>query len=120
MYRFLYGISALAIAGCSTIPSHLDIDWQNGAKHGWVSEFYSSATPRRDLPACLASFSSNELDRRHFVRINYRHVRRMLVEVGEMPEGVDVKIGDRIELLPADCDKGLLSRISRVMPPVAQ
>lgn len=117
MYRISLGILALALAlaSCSTAPAP-DINWQDGAKHGWVSQIYSSATPKQDIPACLASLSPAELDQRHFVRISYRHVRRMLVEVAELPEGDIAKIDDRVELWPADCDKGKLSRISRVMP----
>lgn len=112
MNRILFGIVAIALAACSTVSS--DIDWQHGAKHGWVSQIYSSATPKQEIPACLASLSPAELDQRHFARVSYRHTRRMLIEVAELPEGETANIDDRVEIWPADCDTGKLSRISRV------
>ena len=114
MHRILLALAALAIASCSSVPPA--VDWQNGAKHGWVSQLYSSATLKQNLPACLTSFSPAELDQRHFAHISYRNARLMVFEVGELPEGVVAKIDDRVELWPADCDKGTLSRITRVMP----
>lgn len=118
MHRILFGIMVIALSACSTVPS--GVDWQSGAKHGWVSRIYSSATPRQDIPVCLASLSPAELDQRHFVRVSYRHTRRMLIEVGELPEGTTAKIDDRVEIWPADCDTGKFSRISRVMPAATQ
>lgn len=113
MHRILFALLALSLASCSTVPAA--VDWQHGAKHGWVSQMYSSATPKQTIPACLSSFSPTELDQRHFARISYRNARRMLVEVGELPEGAVAQIDDRVELWPADCDQGKLSRITRVM-----
>ncbi|MBA5637701.1 hypothetical protein H3H37_11605 [Duganella sp. LX20W] len=111
--------AALACAACAPLPAAHDVDWKNGARHGWVSGFYDASTPRSELPRCLASVTAEELANHRFVRIDYRHSRRMMVEVGELPGDMPVKLGDRVELWPQDCDQGKLSRISRVMPPPA-
>lgn len=110
------------IAGTSSPASGADgreVDWSHGAKHGWVAGFYDAATPRAALPACLAALPADELAQHRFARIDYRHVRRMLVEVAELPPQSEVKLGDRVELWPEDCAKGKLSHISRVMAPPA-
>jgi hypothetical protein len=111
--------AGLACAACAPLPAAHDVDWKNGARHGWVSGFYDAATPRSELPKCLAGVPAEELASHRFVRIDYRHARRMMVEVGELPGDAPVKLGDRVELWPQDCDQGKLSRISRIMPPPA-
>jgi hypothetical protein len=88
-------------------------------KHGWISGFYTADTPRSELPKCLAELPAEQLLSHRFAKIDYRHVRRMLVEVAELPEIVGeqpVRIGDRVELIPQDCTGGLLSHITRIMP----
>ena len=109
----------LCLAACACEPAPADVDWRNGAKHGWVSGFYTADTPTSALPKCLADLPPEQLASHRFVKIDYRHVRRMLVEVAELPDSaVDrqaVKIGDRVELWPRDCDQGRLSRISKMM-----
>ena len=112
------------LGACASNGAQSEVDWRNGAKHGWIAGFYTAETPRSALPACLAEVPQEQLAAHRFVRIDYRHVRRMVVEVAELPEpGVDqpaVKIGDRVELWPHDCAEGRLSRISKMMPVQAQ
>lgn len=110
-------LAAAGMCACATKPAHLDVDWQHGAKHGWVAAIYGADTPRAELPACLADLSADELAHHHYVRVGYRHVRVMHTEVAELPPDVTVQLGEKVELWPADCDKGRLSRISRILPP---
>ena len=112
-------LSLACLGGCASDLAQHDVDWRNGAKHGWVSGFYTADTPRKELPKCLADLPAEELAAHRFVKIDYRHVRRMVVEVAELPElSADqqaVRIGDRVELWPRDCAEGQLSRISKMM-----
>jgi hypothetical protein len=105
------------LAACAPLPAEHDVDWKNGAKHGWVSGFYTADTPLADLPKCLADLPPGQLAGHLFVKIDYRSVRRMMVEVAEVPGGTaqTVKLGDRVELWPQDCSRGKLSRISKMM-----
>ncbi|MBA5607806.1 hypothetical protein H3H36_20840 [Duganella sp. FT3S] len=119
IYTPLALAAAVACGACAPLPAAHDVDWKNGARHGWVSGFYDASTPRSELPRCLAGVPAGELASHRFVRIDYRHSRRMMVEVAELPGDMPVKLGDRVELWPQDCDQGKLSRISRVMPPPA-
>jgi hypothetical protein len=118
-------VSVLAVCAgvfccaCAPLPAHRDVDWHNGARNGWIAGFYDAATPRAELPRCLASVTPEELATHRYARIDYRHARRMLVEVAPLPADLPAQLGDRVELWPQDCDQGKLSRISKIMPPPA-
>ena len=92
-------------------------------KHGWIVGFYGAQTPRSELPNCLALLPAEVLSSHRYAKIDYRHVRRMLIEVADLKEiagDTPVAIGDRVELLPQDCDAGRLSQVTRIMPTPAQ
>ncbi|MBC7455986.1 MAG: hypothetical protein H7335_20270 [Massilia sp.] len=92
-------------------------------KNGWVVGFYNPQTPRSELPNCLAALPAEALSTHRYAKIDYRHVRRMLVEVADVQEiagDTPVAIGDRVQLLPQDCDAGRLSRITSILPAKAQ
>ena len=117
----LYAVALVGvIAGCAPMSSGGS---KLGLKHGWISGFYTVDTPRAELPACLAALPPDRLAGHLFVRIDYRAVRRMMVEVAEVPSTVGaggqqaVKLGDRVELVPEDCLRGRLSRITKLLPP---
>ncbi len=92
-----------------------EIDWQRGAKLGTIALFYTAETPVKDLPECLAALSKEELMAKHFVKVWYHHVRLIRNEVAELPSSMpEAKLADQVEIWPADCSKGKLSRISQV------
>lgn len=110
---------AVLVTGCAAPPGAGAIDWSSGAKHGWVVGAYvadigTDGAPI--VPPCLAALPAGELARRHVVMVRYRHVRSMHTEVAELPPGVDAAPGDRIELWPASCATGKISRITKVFP----
>jgi hypothetical protein len=112
--------SLFVLVGCASYATQQDTAASTTRpKHGWISGFYTEATPRSELPKCVAELPPEQLSSRRFVKIDYRHSRRMLIEVAELPEIVGeepVRIGDRVELIPQDCPEGLLSHITRMMP----
>ena len=61
--------------------------------------------------------SKEELAKRHFVKLHYRHSRRILSTIAELPDGLMVKTDDQVEVWPADCLSGKFSRISRILAP---
>jgi len=109
-------LAAVAGSGCAPLPPEHAVDWRNGAKRGWVAAVYDTATPRAQLPRCLAQLPDDELSAHRYVRIDYHHARRMLTEVAALPDDAPVPLGARVELWPQDCDKGHLSRIARILP----
>ena len=107
------------LAGCTAVPAHQQVDWRQGARRAWISTIYTVETPRSELPACLADLPAEQLSTHRFVKVRYRHVRRMLVAVAELPalpDGYQVAIDDRVEVFPQDCSAGQLSRIARMLP----
>lgn len=123
MHTNLTKILALSISvvlgGCAAQATAPGATILAGTRHGWISSFYTADTPKGELPKCLADLAPGEIAKRHFVKIDYRHARRMLVEVAEIPETVDwqaVHIGDHVQLIPEDCDFGKLSHITKFHP----
>lgn len=120
LFRIFYLVVMACLSACVSDSGQHDADWRNGAKHGWISGFYTAATPRSELPKCLSDLSAEELANHRYVKVDYWHGRRVLIEAAELPElGIDqrsVKIGDRVELWPHNCYEGHLSRISKIMP----
>ena len=91
------------------------IAWQQGAKLGTIALFYTAETPVKDLPECLATLPKEEISAKRYVKVWYHHVRHIRNEVAELPSSMqDAKLADHVEIWPADCSKGKLSRISQV------
>jgi hypothetical protein len=110
----------LLLTSCASSFDQPAIDWQNGAKRGWIVSFYTPDSASVDLPNCLANLPKADLATRHFVKVEYRHVRQMYSEVAELPAAMQAKINDQVELWPEDCSRGKISRIARVLPPLSQ
>ena len=92
-----------------------EIAWQQGAKLGTIALFYTAETPVKDLPECLASLPKEEFSAKRYVKVWYHHVRHIRNEVAELPSNMqEAKLADHVEIWPADCSKGRLSRISQV------
>lgn len=112
-------LSTLLLSACASTPSNHAVDWEHGAKHGWIVGTYGPGLDRSGLPKCLADLPSADLETRNFVKVSYRQVRHMHYEVAELPPDQQAKVDDRIEVWPARCSEGKLSRISRVFPSIA-
>ena len=112
-------LSTLLLSACASTSSDHAVDWERGAKHGWIVSIYGPEVDRAGLPKCLTDLPSADLATRHFVKVSYRQVRHMHYEVAELPPGQEANIDDRIELWPARCSEGKFSRISRVFPSTA-
>ena len=113
-------LGALLLTSCVSNLDRPEIDWQHGAKRGWIAKFYQPDTPDFDLPECLAALSKADLARRHFVKVKYRHVRRMVSTIAEVPDALQVKIDGEVEIWPADCSRGKIGRISRLLSSASQ
>ncbi|HEY8101054.1 MAG TPA: hypothetical protein VIF82_09880 [Burkholderiaceae bacterium] len=108
----------LLLTACASIVDQPEVDWKNGASRAWIISSYSATSPGTDFPQCLDALSNADLTNKHFVKIEYRRVRQMLTTVAELPEALDVKANDQVEVWLEDCTKGKISRISRLLPSV--
>lgn len=112
-FRIHYLILAL-LSGCAATADISPVDWQHGAKRAWVLAAYAPDASPAQLPPCLAGLPAADYAARRFVSVRYRHVKLMHDEVAELTPDLQAKAGDRVELWPADCSAGKLSRISKV------
>lgn len=88
-----------------------------GVKHASIAAFISANTPRDQLPACLAALHDEDFQSRRFVKLRYHHIKKAINEVAELPPDMDAAVNDVLEVLPRDCDKGELTRITRKLGP---
>ena len=105
----------LLLTSCASNSIDSAVDWQNGAKRGWIVNFYVPETPGNNLPECLAMLTKQELASRHFVTVKYHHVRQMFYTIAELPATMQANVNDQVELWPKDCSRGEISRVSRVI-----
>lgn len=106
---------SLAFAGCAAGPTLDVIDWDHGARRGVVAGTYAPDLTQVQRPRCLAALSANQYATQQFVRVRYRHVRSTRSAIAPVPPGLTVKVGDVVELWPADCAAGAVSSISRIL-----
>ena len=111
---------ALSLNSCVSRPPHPEADWQNGAKRAWIVKFYSAASPDASLPECLATLTKTELATGHFVKVEYRHTRKKVSTIAELPNTLRAKIHDQVEIWPEDCSRGKVSRVSRLLSSVSE
>lgn len=116
-----YSLQCLAVTlllgGCTALNDSVSVDWEHGARRGTITQLFDASVPSDQLPACLAMFSATQIASHRYVRLQYRHRRHNFPEVGELPSGVDAKLGDQVEFFPKNCDAGTLSTITRRLPP---
>jgi hypothetical protein len=107
----------LMLAGGGTHAQQPEINWEQDAKRGTIIFLYDARTPQKDLPHCLAllNLSKENLDAGHYARIAYHHIRQMHQEVAQLPDSLSqAKLDDQVEIWPANCSKGKLSRVSQI------
>lgn len=104
------------LAACATRHPVAQADWDQGAREGKITRDY--ALPGNGaLPACLAQLPPEERAARHFVQVRYNQMRHVHFDVAELPAGVVARLGDRVEIWPADCAAGQVGRIAQVFAP---
>jgi hypothetical protein len=109
-------IALTLLAACASPPPSREVDWRNGARRGEIVAFYDMAAGAPPLPACLAQLPPAEIASHRFVKLRYRHVRHMRYEVAALPASSALQVGDEVEVWPADCKAGKLSRVGRELP----
>jgi|PersoiStandDraft_1058852.scaffolds.fasta_scaffold159582_2 hypothetical protein len=110
-------LAAVALGGCASLSQPDDPRFVDGRVVATVLSAYAPDAPRDSLPPCLASLSPEQFAQRRFVKVRYRRHRVARTEVAELAPAQLLKEGDRIELWPASCSAGKLSRSGRVITP---
>lgn len=92
-----------------------DIHWDQGARRAWVLSIVSTRPAKDDLLPCLDSLSDDEMKNRHFVKVHYRHIRKFITTVTEVPKDTEIETGDEIEIVPEKCSEGKISQFIQIL-----
>ncbi|MFZ6649641.1 hypothetical protein ACO0LO_28220 [Undibacterium sp. TJN25] len=114
MHKF-FGFVLSSLVLNSFFASSATAETATPVKAGWIVQVYGTTYPAKELPECLKDISSAGSVQRHYAKVQFRYVRRMLVTLAEYEEIDGLKPGDRVEIVPADCAAGTLSRIAKVV-----
>ncbi|MYM26093.1 hypothetical protein GTP46_26025 [Duganella sp. FT135W] len=106
-------------AGCASKQPISAVDWDHGARRGWIVARYTPDAIGATLPPCLANLRADDYVAHRFVKVRYRQGKHSHDAVAELPAGVPLVDGEQVELWPADCAAGQLAHISRVLPVTA-
>jgi hypothetical protein len=111
----IFSLGACLLASCAQTPPER-VQLQGTTKRAWVVERYVVNAASGDLPQCLATLSTPDIAARHFVKVMFKHSRRMLVAIAEVPDSLQARTGDEVEVSLRDCSSGGISQVSRILP----
>lgn len=116
-------MASVVLLGCLLSACALrepEVDWQNGAKRGWIVKLYSEGVPAGEFPQCTSVLSRAEYSGKRFAKVEYHHVRLMHTTLAQIPDFLDLRVHDQIEFWPEDCERGKISRVSRILSSIAK
>jgi len=100
------------LSSCAQPLGNGPVDWDHGARRGRVLETLDAGTAAAAVQACTGAGAQGR-----FAKVRYRGSRLHHTVVAALPDDVDVRSGDEVELRPAACAEGRLARVERVLPP---
>ena len=115
--RVLSVCSVLIISAPNAFSQDTDSDLtaKDHLKHGWVTHLYDGKSDRKDLPECLEKLTDSERENKHFAKIHYKHARRGLNTIAEVPESMSLKLDDEVDVVPQNCEKGKFAHIIKIL-----
>ncbi|MCU6501833.1 hypothetical protein LPN04_28995 [Rugamonas sp. A1-17] len=101
----------LSMVGCAASyqPSTPD------AKTGWVTEFYSEQSLGPKVPSCLTRVSREQILSGKYVEVKVPHLRSSRYVSAEVPAGMKLTLGDKVEVSPANCKDGKIPIVIQVL-----
>ena len=108
------GVSTFIFFSSNVFSAEGSVDWEAGAKRGWILKIYDQNTIENELPECVKKIPQTDRNNKLFVKVWYRHVRSGRVTIAEITDPMNLKIDDQVEIFPADCDKGKFAHITKI------
>lgn len=87
----------------------------HGAKRRTIVKLFDAGTEVSAPPVCINKLPAQERIEERFAEIEYRHGRSFFCDVGELASEIPNQIGARVEINTRDCERGNLSRVTRVL-----
>jgi hypothetical protein len=100
------------LSSCAQPLGNGPVDWDHGARRGRVLATLDADAAAPAVQACAGAMAQGR-----YAQVRYRGARLHHTVVAALPEGVDVRTGDEVELRPPACAEGRLARVERVLPP---
>jgi len=104
------------LSACVGPVANERVDWAHGASYGRVLERLTPQAAAGEVQACLGAAPAPA--GAAYAMIRYRRTRLHHNVVALVPDGLALRVGDEVELWPADCAHGRLAHVERVLPPL--
>ena len=111
--RYLVSTLAVGLSACGGVPL---VDWEHGARHGRIVEIISSQASVAGKAPCIEALPPKTFTEKRYARVAIHGVRSLRFDFAEIPPEIQTTRGTAVEIFPANCDKGELGRITRVLP----
>lgn len=92
-----------------------EIHWDQGTRRAWVLEVINTRPVAGELLPCLDSLSDDEIQKRHFIKVHFRHIRKFVTAIAEVTQDIELKTGDEIEIAPEKCSEGKFSKFIQLL-----
>jgi hypothetical protein len=101
----------LSMVGCAASyqPSTPD------AKTGWVTELYSEQSLATKVPSCPTGLSREQILSGKYVEVKVLHFRSSRYVSAEVPAGMKLALGDKVEISPGHCKDGEIPVVTYVL-----
>jgi hypothetical protein len=114
--RTVIGIfMSVLLSSCAAPLGNGPVDWDHGARRGHVQELLDANAASAAVQACVPAAADKMAGR--YAKVRYRGSRLHHTVVAVIPDGLDIYVGDEVELWPAGCDEGRMAHVGRVLPP---
>lgn len=116
-YRTLTaGLIALAVSGLSGCNALFSRTGEN-ASEAWVFKVYS-ASEAKSLPlGCAESVDLSAFGSDQFAKVLEPHGRHRVTVIAHVPKGMQVEVGDEVEIEPIRCKNGVMPEVRQIFKP---
>lgn len=106
----LMALAFVSLSGCSALAGRAG---ENGSD-AWVTKVYRAGEMTAQQLGCANAVDPSAYRNDEFVLVREPHGRRMVSVVARVPHGMQVKVGDEVEIEPARCRSGVIPAVKQV------
>jgi len=102
--------AVFTLGGCGALASRAGDD----GSEAWVERVFNAREAARLQPGCMEGVEQSAYRNDRFVEVREPHGRRTVSVIAHVPQGLQVKDGDEVEIVPARCSKGRMPEVKQV------
>jgi len=103
-------LAAVALGGCGALNGRAGED----GSEGWVSQVLAAGEATQLQAGCAGGVDLSAYRNDRFVQVREPRGRRTVSVVAHVPPGLQVEVGDEVEIAPARCSKGVMPEVKQV------